>query len=176
MNFLKKNSDAKNFKIKDLFAIEENDIINNPNLEKLNIIINFLSNNEANALIKYIADPYPYAEINSNNDLFLSYGLNLDKIKLFCFKSILYDLEAKMKLSVFIELFKNSLRIILPSDLLEIENRNNFDYLEINNNECEDNLFEYYKGYDLRFLKNYAYVYFISSQREPLLRYIIIVI
>jgi hypothetical protein len=169
MNFLKKNFDYKNFKINDFFFIEDIDIINNSNLEKINKIINILSNNEANALVKYIANEGIISNIN--NDFQKSYGLNLDKIKIFCFKSILYDVEAKMKLSVFIELFKNSLRIILPSDFLEIENRNNFDYLEINNNyECEDNLFEYYNGYDLRFLKNYAYVYFISSQREPLIR------
>ena len=107
MNFLKKNIDTKNFKIKDLFLIEENDIQNNSNLEKINFIVNSLSKTEENTLIKYIADVnYNNNNNNTNNEFF--YELNLEKIKLFCFKSILYDVEAKMKLSVFIELFKNS--------------------------------------------------------------------
>ena len=96
------------------------------------------------------------------------FKLNLDKIKNFCLKNIFLDKQSSIKLSEFLSLFRHSLRLVLPIELLDIENQNNFKYVE--DETCEDNLFEFYKEYDFRFLKNQAYIYFLKTQREPLIQ------
>jgi len=140
------------------------------------IIKNFLEVEKNNTLL-YIADliQYKNTEENLENTMQIDqdydsfYKLNLNKIKSFCLKNIFLEKNRSLKLSEFLSLFRYSLRLILPNELLEIENQNNFKYLE--EESCEDNIFEYYKEYDFRFMKNQAYIYFLKTQREPLIQY-----
>lgn len=162
-----------NFSIEDVF---------NKNLcnldEKFHNVLNNFSVVEKKNILLYISDIIN-DKYNSNkmlldqpeNSCFIDekFKLNLDKIKFFCVKNIFAEKDQSIKLSAFVELLKNTLRIILPTELLEIENSNNFKYLE--ENTCEDNLFEFYKDYDLRFMKYLSYIYYLKTQREPLIQY-----
>lgn len=136
------------------------------------IISNFTEIEKLNTL-KYIADLIIQADNLNKMDIegedeIKFFKLNLNKIKNFCLKNIFLDRHRSIKLSEFLSLFRHSLRLILPNELLEIENQNNFKYTE--EESCEDNLFEFYKEYDFRFLKNQVYIYFLKTQREPLVQ------
>jgi hypothetical protein len=135
------------------------------------ILFNF-SLVEKQSTLLYIADLISEADENKmdleGEKEIKFFKLNLNKIKNFCLKNIFLDRHRSIKLSEFLSLFRHSLRLILPNELLENENQNNFKYLE--EESCEDNLFELYKEYDFRFLKNQVYIYFLKTQREPLIQ------
>jgi len=138
-------------------------------------ILNNFTEIEKLQTLTYIADETKVNEketlmaIEGENNI--RFKLNLNKIKNFCLKNIFQERNSSIKLSEFLSLFKYSLRLILPNELLEIENQNNTKYIE--ETTCEDNIFEYYREYDFRFMKNQTYIYFLKTQREPLIQYLI---
>lgn len=141
--------------------------------EKYMDILNNFSEMEKKNILLYIADLLNYSNDSNESKMqieqeVLFFKLNLQKIKNFCLKNIFLDRYRSIKLSEFLSLFRHSLRLILPNELLELENQNNFKYIE--EESCEDNFFEFYKEYDFRFLKNQTYMYFLKTQREPLIQ------
>jgi hypothetical protein len=97
-----------------------------------------------------------------------TYKINVDKIKLFCTKNIFYvQKEANFKLEEFISLLRNMLIVILPYHLIDKITNDNFDYSQTSG---DDNIFEGYKDFDLRFLNGYCVIYFLKTQRDPLIK------
>ena len=119
-------------------------------------IINQLSNNEKETIMKNVSD--------KNNNF---YSLNVNKVKLFCAKTIFNKKEITMKLSDFVILLNRTFEIIFPFDIISKLTDENIYYTMT---ECEDNLYEYYKDYDLRFLKGYCFVFFLKTQRDALIQ------
>ncbi len=153
--FSKKEIDYNKFGIEEIF----NEDLTSVDEKYKEIICNFTEIEKETALL-YIADITSAADkismdIVGEKDVKF-FNLNLNKIKNFCLKNIFLDRLHSIKLSEFLSLFRHSLRLILPPELLEIENNSNFKYTE--EESCEDNLFEFYKEYDFRFLKNQVYI------------------
>ena len=94
------------------------------------------------------------------------YALNVNKVKLFCAFAILYGKES-MKISEFVKLLIEIFRLVFKNDLYSAVMDEFNTYAETN---CDDNLFESYKDFDLRFLKGKATIFFLSSQKEGLIR------
>lgn len=131
---------------------------------KFKITLNSMNENEKRNIIEYIAD------ISENNEI----NLNVNKIKLLLAKSLFYSnkdgTKSELKLSNFILLFNNAFTIYLPVDLSQEESKKMNEYLCSGN--CEDNLYERYKEYDLRFLVGKCIIYQNKSYNEPLIKWI----
>ena len=80
------------------------------------------------------------------------------------------DNKFEFKLVNFIQLFNNALSIYLPIELYEEESRTMNKYLT--ESSCEDNLYPYYKDFDLRFLLGKSIIYMSKSYNEPLIKWI----
>ena len=131
---------------------------------KFKNVINSMNESEKRNIIEYIADI-------SEND---SVNLNVNKIKFLLAKSLFYSnkdgTKSELKLSNFILLFNNVFAIYLPVDLSLEESKKMNEYLSTTN--CEDNLYERYKEYDLRFLIGKCIIYQNKSYNEPLIKWI----
>ena len=117
-----------------------------------------LSTCEKNSLINEICD------ININRAILC----NL-KVKLFCVKSIFYSKNNEKKnlyLKEFIQLLNGIYRLIFQSEIMDsiIE-----EEIKYQITSCQDNLFEYYKEFDLRFLRGHYTVNLLGSQKEPII-------
>ena len=84
-----------------------------------------------------------------------------------CAKNIFEKKEANFKLDQFVTLLNHTMRICLPKEIIENIDTENFYY---NQTSGEDNIFEGYKEYDLTFLNGVCIVYFLKTQRDPLIR------
>ena len=126
-------------------------------------IINKMNHNEKQNLIEYISD------IN-NTDIIL----NVEKIKKFISKSLFHSNNEnnnyEFKLVNFIQLFNNALSLYLPIELYEEDNKAMNKYLT--ENTCDDNLYQGYKEFDLRFLIGQCIIYMSKSYNEPLIKWI----
>jgi hypothetical protein len=140
------------FSITDIFNEKLAEMIN----EDYWNIINKLSYIEKEFVLRYICDV--------DSTLF---SLNVNKIKIFCAKSIFYKKEISMKLYDFFNLLTRTFELVFPSKLNDILVEENVEYTLTN---CEDNLFECFKEYDLRFLNGYCFIYFLRTQRDPLIQ------
>jgi len=127
--FSKKEIDYNKFGIEEIF----NEDLTSVDEKYKEIICNFTEIEKETALL-YIADITSAADkismdIVGEKDVKF-FNLNLNKIKNFCLKNIFLDRHHSIKLSEFLSLFRHSLRLILPPELLEIENNSNFKYTE----------------------------------------------
>ena len=134
----------------------------------MDIVVNKLNQNEKKNLVEYIGD------IHNNNETNVEISLNVEKIKTFIAKSLFYsnkdDNKFEFKLVNFIQLLNNALSIYLPIELYEEDSRNMNKYLT--EGTCEDNLYPYYKDFDLRFLLGKCIIYMSKSYNEPLIKWI----
>ena len=67
-------------------------------------------------------------------------------------------------------MFNNAINIYLSSDIVLKIIETNEKYLL--SSDCNDNLYEYYKDYDLRFLIGKCIIYMNKTFREPLIKWI----
>jgi hypothetical protein len=96
-------------------------------------------------------------------------SLNIDKVKLLCAKSIFYKKEITFKLYDFIQLLSRTFELVFP---IELNNKLVEDSVLYSLSSCDDNLYESYKEYDLRFLNGHCFIFFLKTQRDPLIQYI----
>ena len=125
--------------------------------------INMLSQIEKEVILSYICD------IDSDGIV----SMNVDKSKVFIAKSIFFSNVSSnidFKLNDFITLFNNAINIYLSSDIVLKIIETNEKYLL--SSDCNDNLYEYYKDYDLRFLIGKCIIYMNKTFREPLIKWI----
>lgn len=94
------------------------------------------------------------------------YTFNIDKVKLFCVKTLFQGKEI-MKLSEFCKLLKEIYRLVFKNEIYNSIMDEFFIYAETT---CEDNLFENFKEFDLRFLKGKGTIFFLNTQKEALIR------
>lgn len=137
--------DFKNFTIDQIFS-------------NFNTFNNFLTNEEKIIIL---------SNISSKNE-FNNYSLDKEKLLLFCSKNIFIE-NRNFKLKDFVDILKETIRLILPIEMVTQLNDEAFEYIETN---CNDNLFPGFNDYDLRFLKGFAYVYFLKTQREGLISFV----
>jgi hypothetical protein len=133
-----------------------------PELEEL-IKSNCLSINEQNAILKNIFDPI-YLEGN-----IMRFSLNFEKTKLFCAKNIFrVRKEANFRLEEYIRTLKATFNIGFPFEFNNKETEENIKYTT--KGICDDNLFDGFLSYDLRFLKGICTVIYLPSQRDHLIK------
>jgi hypothetical protein len=114
-----------------------------------------------------------YVVLKNIFDLFYEGGsmfckINIDKVKLFCAKNIFFiKKESNFKLEDFLSLLKNMLVLILPYEIID---KITLEVLDYSQTSAEDNIFEGYREYDLRFLKGYSVIYFLKTQRDALIK------
>jgi len=127
-------------------------------------ILDVLSIEEKQVIMRSVFDP-----VISDEDMIENhYTLNVDKVKLYCAKNVFYETkESYFKLVEFITLLKKMLILTLPSELYDKLTLDNLEFIE---SGAEDNIFEYLKEFDLRFLRGYCVVYFLKTQRDPLIK------
>ena len=134
----------------------------------MSIVVEKLNQNEKKNLVEYIGD------IHNTDETNVEIILCVEKIKIFIAKSLFYsnkdDNKFEFKLVNFIQLFNNALSIYLPIELYEEESRTMNKYLT--ESSCEDNLYPYYKDFDLRFLHGKSIIYMSKSYNEPLIKWI----
>ena len=159
------------FKDKIIFFDENEcfDLLNFEKEKKYEMLLKNITKEEKKFILNFISD------IDENG-----VSLNKEKCKLFIAKNLFKNnknnnnnnnnFEYTFKLNQFVTLFKNSIVLYLPTEIsTKIQTENN-NYLV--NNDCSDNLYEFYKDYDLRFLKGHCLIYSDSSFRNPLIRWI----
>ena len=133
----------------------------------LNEVIGKMNQNEKKNLAEYICD------ININNSN-IEINLNIEKIKKFLAQSLFSSNSEnnnfEFKLINFVQLFNNALGLYLPIELYEEDSRQTNKYLTETN--CDDNLYEGYKNFDLRFLIGQCIIYKSKSYNEPLIKWI----
>ena len=155
------------FKDKTIFN-DENECFN---------LLNFDKEKKYDLLLKNITKEEKKFILNIISDFNVKITLNKEKCKLFIAKNLFKNnknnnnnINYTFKLNQFITLFKNSIVLYLPTEIsTKIQTENN-NYLV--NSNCSDNLYEFYKDYDLRFLKKHCLIYSDSSFRNPLIRWI----
>ncbi|MCQ2816293.1 MAG: sister chromatid cohesion protein DCC1 [archaeon] len=127
-------------------------------------IISQMGKEEKKNLIEYIFD------LDESG----KYILSLEKVKLFIAKDLFYSKYKSdtfdFKLAEFIEIFEKSLGLYLPSKLFDNELKISETYLA--SKECQDNVYEYYTEYDLRFLNKKCIVYMNKTFKDPLIKWI----
>ena len=100
--------------------------------------------------------------------------INIEKIKKFLAQSLFSSNSEnnnfEFKLINFVQLFNNALGLYLPIELYEEDSRQTNKYLTETN--CDDNLYEGYKNFDLRFLIGQCIIYKSKSYNEPLIKWI----
>ena len=102
-------------------------------------------------------------------------SINIEKVKLFIAKNLFFsnydkDKNYIFKLDQFITLFNNAISIYLPIELVNKYQQNLNEYLI--KSDCKDNLYEYYKDYDLRFLKGNCVIFIDKKYNKPLIQWI----
>jgi hypothetical protein len=127
-------------------------------------ILDRLSIQEKQTIMRSVFDP-----IKTEGNIFENfYSLNVEKVKLYCAKNVFHETkESYYKLNEFITLLKKMLILTLPTELYDKLTLDNLEFVE---SGCEDNIFEYLKDFDLRFLRSYCVVYFLKTQRDPLIK------
>ncbi len=158
----KENLDYERISVDQVFSerlINQNNLYSN--------FLNSLSESEKNSILRNIFDPF--TESDENNSITNSfYKLNTEKVKLFCAKNIFHlRKEANFKLEDFVSLLKNMLFVSLPYQIVDQMTLQNLDYAQT---AAEDNVFEGFKDFDLRFLKGYCVIYFLKTQRDALIK------
>jgi hypothetical protein len=141
-------------------------------LININPLYSTLSSNfcetEKDSILKNIFDIYNDSDdvdMNSNSKF---YKINIDKVKLFCTKNIFHvQKEANFKLEDFISILKNMLIVSLPYPIVDKVTLSNHEY---SLTSADDNIFEGYKDFDLRFAKGYCVIYFLKTQRDALIK------
>ena len=114
-----------------------------------------LSESERRCLINGVCDIQPE---------FIS--LNVLKTKMFCVKSIFFSKNNEKKnlyLKDFIPLLNGIYRLVFPTELMEMIIEEEIQYQLTG---CQDNLYEYYTDFDLRFLKGHYSLTFLGNQKE----------
>lgn len=150
---------------KDIYA-DLNDIFNTLSQNekgKYDKVINAMDITEKRNLLLYICD------IDNDNVI----SLNMTKAKLFIAKSIFYNnlkTSIDFTLNDFIILFNKAVNLYLPFDMLNKFIQEKETYLLTS--DCSDNLYEYYKDDDLRFLIGYCVIYISKTRKEPLIKWI----
>jgi hypothetical protein len=134
----------------------------------VNILSKF-SESEKETILKNIFDIYSDSEDVSLNSLTSRYyKINTDKVKLFCAKNIFhFKKEANFKLDDFISILRNMLIVSLPYYIIDQMTLSNQEY---SLTSADDNIFEGYKDFDLRFLRGYCVIYFLKTQRDALIK------
>ena len=92
--------------------------------------------------------------------------LNEIKTKMFCVRSIFCSKNNEKKnlyMKDFIPLLEQIYRLVFPTEVMEriIE-----EEIKYQLTGCQDNLFEYYTDFDLRFIKGYYTMTFLGNQKE----------
>ena len=156
---------AMSYKNKEIFSDEEEafnllkELDNNYDKVLLN-----LSKEEKEYLLNFICDIDNFG-----------ISINIEKVKLFIAKNLFFsnydkDKNYIFKLDQFITLFNNAISIYLPIELVNKYQQILNEYLI--KSDCKDNLYEYYKDYDLRFLKGNCVIFIDKKYNKPLIQWI----
>jgi hypothetical protein len=148
----KENINYNGFNVTEVFSAKLADSIN-PDYWN---VVNKFSEQEKECILANICDK------DSN-----IYSINVDKVKLFCAKSIFQKNDTNLKLYEFIPILNQTFNLVFP---FELQNKITEDSVTYTLTPCEDNLYEYFNEFDLKFLKGYCFIYFLKTQRDALIR------
>jgi hypothetical protein len=148
----KDNIDYNGFNLNDIFGERLPTLINQDYWN----LINAMPIVEKEYVLRYICDV--------DSTLFT---LNKDKVKLLCAKSLFSKKEITFKLYEFIQLLNRTFELLFP---FEFNNQLLEENVVYSLTLCEDNLYEGFKEYDLRFLNGNCFIFFLKTQRDPLIQ------
>lgn len=131
------------------------------------VILN-LSNEEKNILLLYVFD---FKQEKKGQGV--SYNLSLKKSLLFISKIVFFtsnNSSGQFTVYSYISLLQMCLNISLPLQTLNSLVEDSETYLQTSS--CQDNLFEYYKEYDFRYLIGHCVLYINKNSKDLLIKWI----
>lgn len=156
---------AISYSNKEIFADFQEifDLLSQTEGQKYDKVVKNMEQSEKKVLLSYVCD------IDENEVV----SLNIQKAKIFIAKNIFYgNLKSNVEflLSDFILLFNKAINVYLPVDVVSklIEEKETY----LLNTDCSDNLYDYYKDDDLRFLVGNCIIYISKTRKEPLIKWI----